>query len=161
VSIRLTSPTSTASSSNKSILSPHLVRGDILASDNTSLGRQCQSTTTTPMLLQSKASSYLSEQISERPSHKRSHGLGEQRLLVKSVIVGGPAGDSSSAKDGRIAKERAGGRRSLLKGRGLDSLDLLGEGSVRADSECTNGKRKGQQEGGSELHLQIGRTNEE
>ena len=52
-------------------------------------------------------SAYLSQDISQAPSHQARHGLGHERLLVERVIVGGPSRDGASSDFVDIAKERA------------------------------------------------------
>lgn len=80
--------------------------------------------------------SYLCQQITKGPSDKGSKGLGGQRTLIQSSVVGGPSRDGSSANKGRITEKRALGGLRLAEGR-LDNIvserstgDALGDSWV-------------------------------
>ena len=96
---------------------------------------------------------YLSKKVSKGPSDQGSHGLGDQRLVIQSLVVGSPSGDSTSTDDGRVTEQGAGGGLVLLEGGGLDDSSLLGESGVRADTESAHSKGERQEKSGQELHL--------
>jgi len=102
---------------------------------------------------------YLGQEISQSPTDQRGHGLGDERLVVESIVVGGPSWNGSSACDGRIAKERAGGGHGVLGEFRLDSanrfgVDLFGQrGTARIDAKGADGQKgRGNDEKGCKLH---------
>jgi hypothetical protein len=99
---------------------------------------------------------YLGEQITEGPSNEGRAGLGSQGVLVKSLIVGGPSRDGSTANQSLVAKERAGSSRLLAKGR-LDSrVGQLGDTRFGGDAKGARREEGRNDKDRSELHDDLG-----
>lgn len=49
---------------------------------------------------------HLGKQVAKSPSDQGCHCLGNQRLLVKGIVVGSPSGNRASADLGLITEER-------------------------------------------------------
>ena len=97
-------------------------------------------------------STHLGKKITKSPSNKRSARLGSQRVLVKSVIVLGPSGNSSSSDDGWVAEERT-GRGSVLAESGLLESRLAGRRSW-GDTEGADSEPRGCYKNVSKLHFE-------
>lgn len=73
---------------------------------------------------------YLRQQISQSPANQRSHGLGDEGLLVEGLVVGRPARDGAAAGQRGVAKEgaRDGVIRRLAGGDLVDGSHAKGAG---------------------------------
>lgn len=109
-----------------------------------------------------RKTTYLGEEITEGPANKRSASLGSKGALVKSLVVGGPAGDGTAAGDGGVAEESTllGGARRTLEGVGEGGLGqralrnaLLDRRGGLSDAEGRGGDEEGGDENSGELHL--------
>mmetsp|Transcript_16125 Transcript_16125/g.33382 ORF Transcript_16125/g.33382 Transcript_16125/m.33382 type:complete len:259 (+) Transcript_16125:317-1093(+) len=94
----------------------------------------------------------LCQQISKGPSDERSHGLGDDRLLVQSIIVGSPSRDSTSSDRSRVT-EKGAIDGLLVEGRRLDQSTLSGKRRIRAHTKGLSSKGKGKDQDGNQLHF--------
>lgn len=93
---------------------------------------------------------YLSQEVTEGPANKRSHGLGGQRVLVKRIIVCSPAGNSSTANLDGVAEEGALNSRILTESR-LETA-LYGRRALWCEGAGRKA-RSGNNKEGKELHF--------
>ena len=87
---------------------------------------------------------YLGKDITKGPTNKGSKCLGGQWILIKGIIVGSPARDSTSADKGCLTEQRAieGGILTEWRGRNTG----LGIGNILGD-RC-NSEGRGRETGG-------------
>jgi hypothetical protein len=93
---------------------------------------------------------YLSQYVTKGPSHKRCHGLGGEGVLIKRIIVLGPARNSSSANQSGVAEEGASGGTILAESR-LGNTNTLLYRAAGGDTEGASGK-EGDEKETEELH---------
>lgn len=98
-----------------------------------------------------RSKTYLSEHITEGPSEEGGAGLGRQRVLVKSLIVGSPTRDSSAADQSLVTEERAGSSRILAKG-GLGNSTVGRLGDARVDAKGARREESSNDKDRGELH---------
>ena len=107
---------------------------------------------------------YLDKKITKSPSHQGSHGLGDQRFVIQSLVVRGPSWNSSSSDTLGVAEKRAGGGSVLSEGGLLEGSRALGHSLGWRDTKGANSKERGCYEESGELHgtfftkpMQLGR----
>jgi hypothetical protein len=83
---------------------------------------------------------YLGKNITKGPANKGSKCLGGQWILIKGIIVGGPARDSASADNGSLTEQRAIKGGILTEWRSGNTGDILGD---RCNSEGRSGEAGG------------------
>ena len=95
---------------------------------------------------QTQFCAYLRQKVSQGPSHQRCHGLGDEGLLVESIIVCSPTWNGTSSDSISVTKEGTGGGDRFL---GELSLDETGAhlfdhgGSARVDAKGADGQKRG------------------
>ena len=94
---------------------------------------------------------HLGKKISKSPSNKRCACLGRQGVLVKSLIVSSPSGNSTSSDNGWVTEKRAGGGRVLAEG-GLFECRFA-SGRTRGDAEGADSEPRGCYKKVSKLHF--------